>query len=691
MSATSLFIASHQPYAGSLIISMGMMELLRSRYSRVAFFRPIIESAPDHDITFMREHFNLEQSHDSCYGFLVEEAETLISEGKTQHLIEELIRAFRALEAKHNFVLIEGLNRERFNKAIEFNINIEIAKNLRAPYLSVINGKNRSFETLLHEISIERAVIKSETLEHFAIFVNRLDAVAYEHLKELDCDAEGPLFVMKEIEELDKPTVAEVRQALGCAVLLGEESAFERIIRQSKIAAMNVEHLLERLSEGDLIITPGDRLDVILTTLSVNYAKSFPSIAGIILTGGLQPNALFLKLLGDLQLFNIPIMAASGDTYQTIMAVNAVSPTIRPGRERKIALAMGNFMNNIDIKQIDQRLNTAISNITTPAMFEYGLLERARNDKKRIVLPESSDERILRASEILLRRGAVEIILLGDPQEISHKAAVLGLDLGGALIVKPSESPLLEAYVERFYTLRKAKGLTLDAARDAMTHDTYFATMMVQEGDADGMVSGAIHTTQDTIRPALQIIKTTPDISLVSSLFFMCLQTQVLVYADCAVNQDPSAEELAQIAIASAKSAASFGIEPRIAMLSYSTGSSGKGDEVEKVRTATQIVRNQRPDLLIEGPIQYDAAVDPDVAKTKLPDSPVAGRATVFVFPDLNTGNNTYKAVQRSSGAIAIGPVLQGLRKPVNDLSRGCLVADIVNTVLITAIQAQGE
>ncbi|MBN2894476.1 MAG: phosphate acetyltransferase [Campylobacterales bacterium] len=690
MSATSLFIASHQPYAGSLIVSMGMMELLRSRFGRVAFFRPVVESTDDKDIRFMREHFRLDQSSESCYGFLVEEVEEMLSRGALNLLTEELIARFRQLEAEFDFVLLEGLSREHFSKAIEFNFNTYIAKNLRCPYLSVINGKNRSYADLSHDITIECATVEGESLEHFALFINRLDAQTLERFKSSG-PSPVPLFAMAEIPELDKPTLAEVQRALGCELLLGDPSGTERIIHQSKIAAMNIEHLLERLCEGDLIITPGDRLDVILATLSAHHSKAFPSLSGILLTGGLRPSESFVTLVSDQTLFNIPVMTTQGDTYQTITAVNALSATMRSADERKIALAMGNFMNSIDRVQIESRLSSALSRITTPAMFEYGLLERARGDKKRIVLPESSDERILRASEILLRRGAVEVILLGDPGEINHKAAVLGLDLSGAQMIKPCKSPLLEGYIERFYELRKAKGLTIDAARDAMAHFTYFATMMVYMGDADGMVSGAIHTTQDTIRPALQIIKTTPDISLVSSLFFICLETQVLVYADCAVNQDPSAEELAQIAIASAKSAASFGIEPRIAMLSYSTGSSGKGDDVEKVRSATQIVREKRPDLLIEGPIQYDAAIDAEVAKTKLPDSPVAGRATVFIFPDLNTGNNTYKAVQRSSGAIAIGPVLQGLRKPVNDLSRGCLVADIVNTVLITAIQAQGE
>ncbi len=685
----SLYIASHEPYAGSLIISMGMMELLKSRIERIAFFRPIVEKADDSDIHFMCKHFNLDFTPSECYGFEIDKAQEMLSNGREHQLMETIIAKYRSLEARCDFVLIEGLNRERFNRAIEENINYEIAKNLGSPYVSVINGKERSFDDVMNEIKIERTNIKNEALEHLAIFANRLEEEIYNKFTTDFKQNRLPVFFMPEIEELNKPSVGEVMHALGCQLILGEKKDLDRIIHQSKIAAMNTEHVLNHFENGDLVIVPGDRLDVILTALVANYSKDFPSIAGILLTGGLVPNEAFIKLISGLSFFQIPILSIESDTYHTILHVEAVPATIRPNRARKIALAMGSFMSNIDIAKLEARITSTASLITTPVMFEYGLLERARSDRKRIVLPESKDERILRAAEILLRRDAVNIILLGDPEEIAHNAATLGLDISKAQIIKPCDSELMERYTNQFFEMRRHKGLLLEAARDAMEHLTYFATMMVYNGDADGMVSGAIHTTQDTIRPALQIIKTTPDISLVSSLFFMCLETKVLVYADCAVNQDPTAQQLAEIAIASAQSAQAFGIEPRVAMLSYSTGSSGKGADVDKVREATRIAKEQRSDLLIEGPIQYDAAIDPSVAKTKLPDSQVAGKATVFIFPDLNTGNNTYKAVQRSAGAIAIGPVLQGLKKPVNDLSRGCLVEDIVNTVLITAIQAQ--
>jgi phosphate acetyltransferase len=327
----------------------------------------------------------------------------------------------------------------------------------------------------------------------------------------------------------------------------------------------------------------------------------------------------------------------------------------------------------------------------TPLQFEQELIDRAKADRRHVVLPEGNDDRILQAAEQLLRRGVVDLTILGGEEQVRARAAALGLDLGGARLVDPATSPWREEFAQTYYQLRKHKGVALTLARDSMVDVAYFGTMMVHAGLADGMVSGAAHTTAHTIRPAFEVIRTAPGTSIVSSVFFMCLADRVLVYGDCAVVPNPDAEQLADIAVSAAGTAAMFGIEPRIAMLSYSTGESGAGEDVDKVRKATTIARGQRPDLPIEGPIQYDAAIDPEVARTKLPGSPVAGRATVFVFPDLNTGNNTYKAVQRSARAVAIGPVLQGLRRPVNDLSRGALVADIVNTVAITAIQAQAE
>ena len=325
-------------------------------------------------------------------------------------------------------------------------------------------------------------------------------------------------------------------------------------------------------------------------------------------------------------------------------------------------------------------------------MFQYKLLKRAKDNKKHIVLPEGTDERILRATKQLVDLNAVNITLLGSRKQIEDKISKLdiALNLDKITIINPKESPNFEDYATTLYELRKHKNVHLDMAHDLMEDVSYFGTMMVYKNHADGMVSGAVHTTQHTIRPALQFIKTKPEALVVSSVFFMCLENRVTVYGDCAINPNPTAEELAEIAISSANTSLSFGIEPKIAMLSYSSGTSGVGEDVEKVRKATKLVKQKLPSLKIEGPIQYDAAVDINVGKSKLPNSEVACQASVFIFPDLNTGNNTYKAVQRETDALAIGPVLQGLNKPVNDLSRGCTVEDIFNTVIITAIQAQG-
>ncbi|MDD3463071.1 MAG: phosphate acetyltransferase [Sulfurospirillaceae bacterium] len=698
MKTKSLYISSLEPSAGSLVVVIGFMELLKGKLGKVAFFRPVIQNEKelDHDISFMLEKYNLDIKYEEAYGCTVREVEESIAENRYNELMENLIEQFKNLEKNYDFVLVEGLNQSFFSNTLDFDVNLDFAKNFSSPFISVLKGKEKTAKDVIGEIHIEADTIKSSGCSHFATFVNRLLPDVYEEVKELaqqDKSLMAPVYCMPEITELDTPTVAEIKNKLGCMHVLGEEKDLRRIVRQSKIAAMKLENFLDYIEEGDLIIVPGDRSDIIIGSLATVFSRNYPNISGILLTGGMLPHKSIKKLFNGFNEFSIPILSTEADTYTTALNVNKVPATISPQSIRKIALAMGVFSSNVNTKEIEERISMQSSSplAITPIMFEYALFEKARLNKKKIVLPESTDERILRATEILLRRNVADIILIGSEENIMHKSLSLGLDISKAEIIDPLTSPLMDIFVNKFYEMRKAKGLSMEGSRDSMMMKNYFGTMMVYLGYADGMVSGAIHTTQETIRPALQIIKTKPDISIVSSLFFMCLESRVLVYGDCAVNQDPTKEELAEIAISSSDTARMFGIEPKIAMLSYSTGSSGKGEEVEKVREATSIVKQKRPDLLVEGPIQYDAAVDPEVAMAKLPDSKVAGQATIFIFPDLNTGNNTYKAVQRSSGAVAIGPVLQGLRKPVNDLSRGCLVADIVNTVAITAIQAQAE
>ncbi len=690
MKTDSLYISSVKPHAGSLIISMGMMEILRARFEKIAFFKPFIETdkKEDSDIRFMMDHYNLEMKYEQAYSCCVDEAEEMISNKGMQGLFSRIITDFKALQEEYDFILCEGLNKECFSMSILQDLNMLVSKNLGTPFISVLNAKDKSIKEIDEELRIENEVLNKQGCIHFASFINRVDtqnlADAQAAFESLD-----NTFVLPEIDELDFTTVQEVMQSLGCKCLYGTNIDLHRTIKRSKIAAMTLENFITRMDDGDFVIVPGDRSDILLGILASYYSQHHPTVSGVLLTGGVVPSTEIMDLIkGMNEDFTIPLISTGVDTFEAAMQVQHVCAKIHPDSERKIALAIGLFNTHVNTALLSERFFRYESKIMTPLMFEYGLFEKARANKKHIVLPESSDERILRATEILLRRNVVDITLLGKRDEIEFKALSLNLDISRAQIIDPYHSELLEEFIDVFYQQRKEKGLTLHAAKDAMVHSNYFATMMVHMGYVDGMVSGAKHTTQDTIRPALQIIKTKGNIDLVSSLFFMCMDTKVLVYADCAINQEPTADELAQIAISSAHTAQSFGIEAKIAMLSYSTGDSGKGEDVQKVKEATAYVRQRAPELLVEGPIQYDAAIDPSVAMQKLPNSAVAGEATIFIFPDLNTGNNTYKAVQRSSGAVAIGPILQGLKKPVNDLSRGCLVADIVNTVAITAIQA---
>lgn len=446
------------------------------------------------------------------------------------------------------------------------------------------------------------------------------------------------------------------------------------------------------MKDGSVAITPGDRLDILMGALQANSSRNFPSISGMVLTGGYDPPKEVFKLLDGLP-HVFPVLSVEDYTFQTSVNAGNISSSITFESERKINLALELFDKYVDQEALNERVISTQAAGMTPKMFIYYLQKLASKDRKRIVLPEGNDERILKAVEILQKKDVVDMIVLGHKEEIKNLAKSLGLviDFEKTPIIDPTHTDKSEAYAQTLYELRKAKGVSLEMAVDLMHDVSYFGTMMVHKGEADGMVSGAAHTTQHTIRPALQFIKTKPGYNVVSSVFFMLLEDRVVAYGDCAVNPNPTSEELAEIAIASAETAARFGIEPKVALLSYSSGESGKGAEVDKVRNATKIFKKKAPNFKVEGPIQYDAAVDASVGKKKLPNSEVAGQASVLVFPDLNTGNNTYKAVQRETGAIAIGPVLQGLNKPVNDLSRGCLVEDIVNTVIITAIQAQGE
>ena len=695
MNHKSIYIASVEPKAGSLIIAIGIMEMLKGKYEKVAFFRPVIpdNTEVENDINFMIKHFELDMKYEDCCGFTVSEYIDAYSTDEEAKLHEALIQKMNKLYESYDFVLVEGYPRNIFGSIFDFDINLEIAKNLNTVFIPILNGLGKSSNKIINEIQITSEMVRDDGCILLAIFINRCNPNIVENLKTRisSNNIEDQIYILPEIKELNTPTVEQVTKSLNAEILLGNDSSLQHLVYGNKIAAMGVENYLMHIENGDIVIVPGDRIDILLVSLVSFYAKNHTNIVAIILSGGIKLSKPIMKLLQDFSEVVIPIFTVNYDSYDTAIALNNISAEITPKNTRKISLAKGAFNSVINKEKLSERFRSTSNTILTPIMFQYRLFEQAISKKQTIVLPESDDERILRATEILTYRDVVDIILLGNPKTIEKKYMQMNLNIDKVKIIDPEDEVLREKFSQTFYEMRKKKGVLIDMARDAMTHVNNFATMMIHEGMADGMVSGATHTTADTIRPALQIIKTKDDVSIVSSIFFMCLDTKVLVYGDCAVNMDPTAEELAQIAVSSADTAKAFGIEPIVALLSYSTGSSGKGAEVEKVRNATKIAQAMRPEYIIEGPMQYDAAIDKKVASKKLPNSRVAGRATVFVFPDLNTGNNTYKAVQRSTNALAIGPVLQGLRLPINDLSRGCLVDDIVNTVVITAIQAQQE
>ena len=693
--ARSLYIAAIEPRSGKSIVALGIMEMLSRRIRQVGYFRPVIPNAivPDNNIRLIQARYNLRISYDDMYAYSHDVAQNMGAAGDTSTMLKNILAKFKALEESCNFILCEGTDFTGVSSAFEFDFNADVANNLGCPILSLVNGRFKSIDDILDAVHVAEESFEGKGCTVAATIVNRvdpdkLDAVV-EGLKMIALSRE-PVYVLPEVSALGKPTVGDIASALNAQVLQGDAAGLNREVYDIKVAAMNLPHFLDRIEEGDLIITPGDRADVILGSLAAAVSETYPNIAGLLLSGGLIPEAQIQHLVkGFKKQSPVPLISVETDTYTTALNASTVRPALTPDNDRKIAAALGLFETHVDLGNLEKRIEVVRSKRVTPIMFEYELIERAKADRQHIVLPEGEEERILRASEILLRRDVVDITLLGNPLGIKQKIGSLGLHLEMVRIIDPFESDLLERYAQIYYELRKHKDISLDMAIDTMSDENYFGTMMVYNGDAGGMVSGSIHTTGETIRPALQIIRTRPGFSVVSSVFLMCLADRVLVYGDCAVNPDPNAEQLADIAISSAETAEIYGIEPRIAMCSYSTGDSGSGKDVDKVREATRIALLRRPDLRIEGPIQYDAAVDAGVARTKLPESEVAGKATVFIFPDLNTGNNLYKAVQRSANAVAIGPVLQGLNKPVNDLSRGCTVADIVNTVAITAIQAQ--
>jgi len=690
MNIESLYIVPKEKGCGTLFVTLGLMEILKRSYTSVAFFKPVMkleEGKRDSDIETLLQLYGMKQSYEECCGLGLESCEEMLAEGREDALYEELIARYEKLKSKYDFVLCMGFMDSRLLEFAQYDLNVEIAKNFSSALVGLLNGGGKAVEELEEEIEIWSRSLAQEGMEPFAFFVNRVDTMLCPLKKGMKSSV--PCLSIPYHEELDRPTVMDLLEATDSETVHARESIkLQQSVANIKVAAMRPEHFLEYLEDGDLVIVPADRCDILLAILGSEHARGFATASAVIIVGDMEVASRIRALIEADPDFAVVLARSKNETMEvTKRALNATA-RITARHSRKIALALGHFSTHVESSLIECSLKRSINSIVTPAMFLHRLFKRAASDKKRIVLPESSDDRILQAAEIAIKRGFADITLLGEEKRIYQRAKSLGIDLSAAQIVDPSQRSLLERLAARFYELRRHKGITYEMAQDTLHNLSYFATMMIAEGLADGMVSGATHTTRETVLPALEIFKTKEGIDIVSSLFFICLDTRVLVYADCAIVVEPDSAKLAQIAVSSAETASLFGIEPVVALLSYSSGESGVGEEVEKVREAAQIAMKMRPDIPIEGPLQYDAAIDPEVAAIKMPKSKVAGRANVFIFPDLNTGNNTYKAVQRSTGAIAIGPVLQGLSRPVNDLSRGCSVEDIVSTIAITAIQA---
>ncbi|MHC8563579.1 phosphate acetyltransferase [Streptomyces albidoflavus] len=686
--ARSVYVTGTDRGDGRQVFELGLMELLTRRVDRVGVFRPLVHDGPDRLFEVLRGRYRLSQDPATAHGIDYRRAAGIQAEQGTDALVSQLVDRYLAVARDYEVVLVLGTDYAETQLPDELALNARLANEFGASVLPVVGGRAQSAESVRAEARNAYRAYHALGCDVLAVGVNRVAAEDRDVVAQrLRARLPVPCYVLPDDPALSAPTVRQISRALDGTVLLGNDAGLARDVLDFVFGGATLPTFLHALTPGCLVAAPGDRADLVVGALAA-HSSGTPPIAGVLLTLGERPDPEVLRLAAKVAP-GTPVVSVPGNSFPTATRLFTLEGRLDAATPRKAETALGLFEDWVDTAELLDRISVGSTDRVTPMMFEHKLLERARADRRRVVLPEGLEERVLRAADVLLRRSVCDLTLLGPVDAIRKKAADLGVDLGGAELIDPQESELRKRFAERYAELRAHKGVSVELAYDVVADVNYFGTLMVEEGLADGMVSGSAHSTAATIRPAFEIIRTRPDATLVSSVFFMCLADRVLVYGDCAVNPDPDAVELADIAVQSALTGARFGVDPKIAMLSYSTGSSGSGADVEKVREATALARERRPDLLIEGPIQYDAAVEPTVAAAKLPGSEVAGQATVLIFPDLNTGNNTYKAVQRSAGAVAVGPVLQGLRKPVNDLSRGALVQDIVTTVAITAVQAQ--
>ncbi|PSU69428.1 phosphate acetyltransferase [Photobacterium phosphoreum] len=695
---------------GLTSVSLGVLRAMERKGVRVSFFKPIAQprhggDQPDLTTTIIRANSDMQIAE----SFSMASAEELIRNDQTDVLLEDIVARFKAA-ANADVTLIEGLVATRKHPFAN-QINFEIAKTLDAEIVFVVSPGTDNPSQLKERIEVACSNfggIKNKQIS--GVIVNKLNAPVDAEgrtrpdLSEIFDDVEGTIPSNVEIMQVFNSSPIRV---LGCAPWSSELIATRatdiaqhlnaeiinagdietRRIKSITFCARSIPNMVEHFRPGSLLVTSADRPDVIVAACLA--AMNGVELGALLLTGGYDLPKPVMDLCERAFATGLPVMTAQGNTWQTSLNLQSFTLEVPADDKERVE-----FVNEYMASHIDGNWIESLSEGSTrerrlsPPAFRYQLTELARKAAKRIVLPEGDEPRTVKAAAICAERGIAECVLLGNPEEIRRVAEQQGVVLGAGVTIINSEE-VRENYVARLVELRGAKGMTDVVAREKLKDSVFLGTMMLENGEVDGLVSGAVHTTANTIVPPFQIIKTAPNASIVSSVFFMLLPDQVLVYGDCAINPDPTAEQLAEIAIQSADSAKAFGIEPRVAMISYSTGTSGKGADVDKVREATKIAQEKRPDLIIDGPLQYDAAIMENVAASKAPNSPVAGKATVFIFPDLNTGNTTYKAVQRSADLVSIGPMLQGMRKPVNDLSRGALVDDIVYTVALTAIQAE--
>ncbi|AIK89530.1 phosphate acetyltransferase [Glaesserella parasuis] len=695
---------------GLTSVSLGLVHSLEQKGAKVGFLKPIAqpisgEDTLDRSTTIIR----LSQSTETGTPFMLSEAETLIAKNQTDVLLEKVVERHQKLTKNSDIVIVEGLIPTRKNSYAN-SINYEIAQALDAEIVLVAAPAADKPAQLKERIDAAVSLFGGRHNPNLlGVVINKFNAPvdesgrtrpdlteifdSFQHSSNNILEMEnlfkaGPIKLLACISwksDLIATRAIDLVKHLGAAII-NEGEVHKRRIRSVTFCARSLPHMVDHFKAGSLLVASADRPDVIVAASLA--AMNGVEIGALLLTGGYKIDTQIAKLCQQAFETGLPIFRIEGNTWQTALSLQSLSLEVPVDDKERIDAIKQYVSEQFDADFIEGISKGAVrARRLSPAAFRYQLTELAREAKKRIVLPEGDEPRTVKAAALCAERGIAECVLLAPPADVQRVAEAQGVTLGkGITIIDPAE--VRENYVARLVELRKNKGMTEVVAREQLLDTVVLGTMMLEANEVDGLVSGAVHTTANTIRPPMQIIKTAPGNSIISSVFFMLLPDQVLVYGDCAVNPDPTPEQLAEIAIQSAESAKSFGIDPRVAMISYSTGTSGAGADVEKVAEATRIAKEKRPDLIIDGPLQYDAAIMEDVARSKAPNSPVAGKATVFVFPDLNTGNTTYKAVQRSADLVSIGPMLQGMRKPVNDLSRGALVDDIVYTIALTAIQA---